>query len=372
MKKYYTLIFVIIFSSISYSQWFLQKQLPGNINLHCVKFLNSNTGWIVGSDGAIFKTTDQGNNWTLQLSNSLNTLNSLSIIDSNNVFAVGDSGTILKTTDSGQNWINIKSNIKNYEGKNNLSSISFPSKMIGYATGDVTLKTTDGGKDWNNISGGLPGSNLSVYFVSDSIGWVTMDILGEIFNTSDGGKTWSVQYSTEDFHSFDYYQSIFFITDSIGFAAGGHYPGGGSIILKTTDQGLNWSYQSPDWFGEQVNSIYFITPNKGWAVTSAPEDSVHTIMHTIDGGLTWISDSVDIHCSLNSVYFTDSLTGWAVGNNGIILKTITGGVTSIKGNFSYRHPDRYSLSQNYPNPFNPITTINYLVSKNKFNYHKSL
>ncbi len=62
--------------------------------------------------------------------------------------------------------------------------------------------------------------------------------------------------------------------------------------------------------------------------------------------------------SMKSVYFVNDLTGWAVGENGVIVKTTTGGITSVN-NVGSEIPDRYYLSQNYPNPFNPRTIINY-------------
>ncbi len=57
-----------------------------------------------------------------------------------------------------------------------------------------------------------------------------------------------------------------------------------------------------------------------------------------------------------SVYFIDLNVGWTVGYYGSILKTISGGITSI----SIRNPEipaSFSLSQNYPNPFNSMTNI---------------
>ena len=47
----------------------------------------------------------------------------------------------------------------------------------------------------------------------------------------------------------------------------------------------------------------------------------------------------------------------------MILKTTTGGVTSIENNEKPQYLTNYYLSQNYPNPFNPSTTINYSLPK---------
>ena len=55
------------------------------------------------------------------------------------------------------------------------------------------------------------------------------------------------------------------------------------------------------------------------------------------------------------------LIGWAVGYNGVILKTTTGGVTNVQ-NISSEIPTAFSLSQNYPNPFNPRTVVSFQLS----------
>ena len=52
------------------------------------------------------------------------------------------------------------------------------------------------------------------------------------------------------------------------------------------------------------------------------------------------------------------MTGWIVGIDGIILKTITGGLVSTSESFTSNPLDFY-LFQNYPNPFNPVTKIRY-------------
>ncbi len=72
----------------------------------------------------------------------------------------------------------------------------------------------------------------------------------------------------------------------------------------------------------------------------------------------WFNLENSFGSTLKSVCFVNDLTGWAVGENGVIVKTTTGGITSVS-NVGSEIPDRYYLSQNYPNPFNPRTIINY-------------
>jgi hypothetical protein len=59
--------------------------------------------------------------------------------------------------------------------------------------------------------------------------------------------------------------------------------------------------------------------------------------------------------------FLNDQTGWLCGPNGIILKTTTGGTTSVFDELVIKVPETHLLAQNYPNPFNPSTTIKYTI-----------
>src|SRR5262249_44620506 len=62
-----------------------------------VHFVNGNTGWIVGANGAIFFTVDAGENWTKQNSESKDDLKAIFCLSANLCWAVGDNGAILRT-----------------------------------------------------------------------------------------------------------------------------------------------------------------------------------------------------------------------------------------------------------------------------------
>ena len=67
--------------------------------------------------GKIFKTTNGGTTWTIQWSGTTNYLHSVYFTNANSGYTVGDDGTILKTTDGGTVGIYEKqktSNLKIY------------------------------------------------------------------------------------------------------------------------------------------------------------------------------------------------------------------------------------------------------------------
>ncbi|MCB2222047.1 MAG: T9SS type A sorting domain-containing protein [Bacteroidetes bacterium] len=95
-----------------------------------VYFCTNETGYIVGTNGTIFKTTDGGITWNSQTSGINSDLNEVKFDDINHGYIVGDSGIILKTHDGGENWFT------EYSGTTvNLFSIYFPCNDTGYIVG---------------------------------------------------------------------------------------------------------------------------------------------------------------------------------------------------------------------------------------------
>src|SRR5690606_14961454 len=67
------------------------------------------------------------------------------------------------------------------------------------------------------------------------------------------------------------------------------------------------------------------------------------ILKTTNEGALWYSQNSLTTEKINSIYFTDSLTGTVVGNNGLIITTITSGEIPtykiITGNVRYEDND---------------------------------
>jgi hypothetical protein len=112
----------------------------------CVRFADANTGFVAGgqtgNESFILRTDDAGAHWTPQPTGTSNYLNTVRFTDPANGFAAGDLGTIVKTTDGGAHWA-----VLNSGTTKNLRAIAMQSSTLGHAVGDTgtILRTVDGG-----------------------------------------------------------------------------------------------------------------------------------------------------------------------------------------------------------------------------------
>ena len=132
-----------------------------------------------------------------------------------------------------------------------------------------------------------------------------------------------------------------FVSSEVGWAVGG-----GGIIIKTTNGGINWDIQSNQ-TGYTLHSVSFTDENNGCAVglkcivdtnwTGVDWNILGIILHTTNGGTTWTEQIIDTTWGeLTDVFFTDANNGWVVGwelelessrTLGLTLHTTNGGAT---------------------------------------------
>lgn len=339
-------------SNFSHAQWFWQNSIPTSQTLNDIHVFDENTTIAVGEAGTIIKTTDGGTSWILQTSGTNTELYSVYFIDSNTGWTVGSGGgTILKTTNGGTSWT-----LQGSQNYDPLYSIFFISSATGWIAGEdnTILKTTNGGIDWIFQQGIFPKSVRSIFFTDENNGCAAgidydgSNYFGVIIKTTDGGTTWTNQWSG------NWLLSIHFTDSNNGWAAGA------GIILKTIDGGTSWNNQITG-TSYQLYSIHFSDSNFGWA--SGYDGSTYSgiILNTTNGGIIWNHNLIEADTVLHSINFANSNIGWTVGENGTILHTTNGGVSFVEEEQLDELPTEFLLTQNYPNPFNPSTKIRYSV-----------
>lgn len=103
--------------------------------------------------------------------------------------------------------------------------------------------------------------------------------------------------------------------------------GRNGLIAKSTDRILTWSKQYP--VTTQLNDIIFCNHTTGFAVGNNG-----TILRTIDAGINWTPMNSGITVNLNAIAATGTDNIWAVGENGTVLFSTDAGTTWQKKDFS--------------------------------------
>ncbi len=312
LKKFITITFLILASqsnSLSQSSWFWQNPLPQGSTLNSVKFINAQTGFAVGIAGAVLKSTNSGESWSLYNSLFTNDIYSVAFPNANIVFAVGSDGFIIKTTNAGISWerFSIGTN-------DTLKSIYFFNSTAGYISGSrgKVFKTTDGGINWVEQTSGTTNNLNCAYFINQDKGFIVGDY--KLLRTTNGGNNWTVS----DFGSI--LNSISFINDNTGFLVGG-FNTSLRDFLKTTNGGSSWiPINTPS--TQMLNEIQFINSSTGFVSGNG-----NTFFQTTNSGVNWSLNNTitEDGFSLNSVYFPNSNEGYLVGTYGTIFKSTTSG-----------------------------------------------
>lgn len=173
-------------------------------------------------------------------------LRDVHFVDVDHGWAVGDHGVILKTVDRGQHWVAVADANRSIEDWN-------------HAAGEVSLKDKLLGVQQRRIQSGASTSTASAPKVSCQL------------------------------------NTVFFLNQNLGWAAGGYavplLNRTRSVILKTTDGGINWRVIS-NTMPPHMKQIRFSSPNNGWAVGDSSNVFSSGIFLTNDGGQTWQSQSL--------------------------------------------------------------------------------
>ena len=263
-----------------------QQRYRCSEGLFNIKFANRSVGWVVGSNGSIFRTTDGGANWTHQNSGVNVLLTGLAVLDMNTAWATGASGTLIFTKDGGRTW-----DRRDINSRAGISDIFFLDSEHGWAVGYGTiLSTTDSGRTWAVTSSGEWKPLSTVFFANRHLGWIAV----------------------------------------------------GPVILRTRDGGETWAETSPPSQG-QLAGLSFIDAQHGWVAKSRGEEGsvVHipgkerlssesSVLSTTDGGQTWqttfhVASQVDHSAWILNLFFINRTDGWAVGRDGLIMRTVDAG-----------------------------------------------
>lgn len=156
-------------------------------------FLNVNTGYAVGYNGIVMKTTDGGTSWNFLGALGAGTYRSVYFTDATTGFIASHGKKIRKTTNSGETWTEWISSESTF---NHFFEIRFFNATTGVAIGDggSVFRTVDGGENWTRatVTPAATGQLWGLEIVSETVGYASGQS-GQIYVTNDAGASWSRQ-----------------------------------------------------------------------------------------------------------------------------------------------------------------------------------
>jgi photosystem II stability/assembly factor-like uncharacterized protein len=307
------------------------------------------------------------------------------------IFIGTDQGGVYRTTDNGENWSQVNSGLTS----TSVSALVFSGSTLfaGTSVGGI-FRSTDYGLNWTEVNSGL-----SVLFINTLAVSGSNIFAGARYSVTGGG----VFLSTNNGDSWTYVGLTDYEVYSLAISGDNIFAGTDNGVFLSTNNGANWTEVNSDLAADDVyalqvsdNNLYagtnngmFYSDNNGSSWTNISSSTLENkavrsiAIHQINiivgiggygvylstnNGSTWDQDNDGLPNS-----FTD-IRALSISNTKIYAGTLFIGtwerplndyITGVEVT-SVNSPQSFNLAQNYPNPFNPNTVIEFSIPLESF------
>jgi hypothetical protein len=315
------------------AQW-VQTGLNSSVN----HLINDGTNIYCGTNGGIFKSTNNGKNWeNINNGFTYKAITCLAVFGSTLfVGTMGDNFTFdsFRSTDNGANWTS--SGLVNIPIRN----LIVLGEYIFAGTDFGIYRSSDNGSSWTGVNNGLNGDTGIFSIVSNGSDLFACSY-GQVYLSTNYGDNWTIAFPS--------YPAALIVYGKWLFAVS-YYE-----VRCTSDKGLSWAVVDSGLLRPQV---------LGRCVAySAPYLFIGTdfgVFLTSDNGVSWYGGNSGLFnrgVHTLCVSGTNLLAG--TNENGLWSCSIPDMIISVKEKPGAGMPSNFSLEQNYPNPFNPSTAIKF-------------
>lgn len=345
----------VVFQTLSAQNFWQHVNGPSGFAYFDLLASNS-SGHIFAAYEHVFRSTDNGQNWTVVDSGLPASWFStgIAISPAGDIFLglvdrTASQGRLFRSTNNGDSWFASDSSLSSpwvfhlaFAPNGNIflaSGNDFPLSNHGLLSPTFGMfRSSDGGQTWEYV--GLPSpfhiaiTNSGVIFAGDRYGR---------FRSTDNGSTW---------------QTLNLSTGGVGFTRNSSdhiFAFGATRTVRSKDDGTTWS----EFCTLPVYAMAFSLGREAFV------GNANGVFRSTNDGAAWspINQGLtttyvrSLEITANGYLFAATLSG---GGGGVLFRSVSP-VTDV-GQEIADLPPAFALDQNYPNPSNPTTRIRFTLS----------
>ncbi len=195
MKATFSIIVLIITTVNVPAQNFGWQQTEGPAGGYVRALVHdANGNLFAGTDGGLFKSTDNGDNWTLKSGDiGYSYIYSMAVSPNGTIFAGTFYNKIFRSTDEGNSWTQIGSNV--YYIIDAMAVKPDGTVFAGIeesdgSSGGTVYRSTNNGDSWTEVNSGLPDAAVWQIRIDDNGSVFIAEIYG-IFRSTNNGTSWT-------------------------------------------------------------------------------------------------------------------------------------------------------------------------------------
>jgi photosystem II stability/assembly factor-like uncharacterized protein len=304
--------------------------------LRGVSVISNQVAWASGANGAVLRTVDGGRTWQVLQVPDAGQLDfrDIDAVSEREAYVLsigpGESSRIYKTTDAGAHWA---LQLKNTDPRIFLDAMAFSTPTHGIAFSDsvdgqfVIFSTTSGGGTWSRIpsstlppalpsEGAYAASGTNVAMFGPRHVWIGTSA-ARVLRSSDGGRTWTVHHTPLATGSSAGIFSIAFRDARHGVIVGGDYRREQEAldsVATTADGGATWTLVRARGLSGFRSAVAWV-PNTARSWVAVGPSGVD---RSDDDGRTWAPVKSDGFDAL--AFGWHGQVGWATGTQGRIAR----------------------------------------------------
>jgi len=326
------------------------------VYVYLVHLTTINNGYLYGTSGYVYKTTNGGINWILNGSPFY--LSEAKFFNSMFGIAYSISGEICRTTNGGENWDGMGPDNVQYQQYFNTFTLDTSNIYIAGTGGRILHKSGVNNGLWD-IIGGSTNDCKDISFINEQKGFIAAEE-EQFWTTTDGGDKWNIQgLCNNNYHESPrtFIRSVYckdsltvFRTRGDGYAGFGH----SGKIEVSSNGGITWGVSLSQFYADfykidgagnsilccagkiirndgsgwydylsvsqtNLTDFHFINENTGIIIGYQYTSQPRKIYSTSNNGTNWNEQSIGRY--LNCVHLRNSGIGLIGCDTGRILRT---------------------------------------------------